>query len=175
VPSDVFRSGQPVAHHVVHVPPQQLARAQVAPHPNVAPAVTAAFGGRRPLSAPIARARPGMPAANRGRPVPPVARAPEPRAPISRNTPAERSTFHSPVAEPAPHFMTRVAPPPRDVPFADREPALSTHPGRPLEPQQMLNLREGRPAGPMRDIEIPHPHEWIARPAPAPRPAPHRR
>jgi hypothetical protein len=183
VPTDVFRSGQPVVHHVVHVPPQQLARAQVAPHPSVAPAATAAFGGRRPTSAPIARTRPGMPAANRARPVSPahpvspMTRASQPGAPIrpgapiNRNLPAGRSALHSPASEPAPHFMTRLAPPPHDVPFADREPALSAHPGRPLEPQQALNLREGRPAGPMRDVEIPHPHEWVTRPAPAPRPA----
>lgn len=170
VPTSVFRSGQPVAHQVVHLAPQQLARARVAPHPNVAPARTAAFGGRTPLSAPVARARPGVPAANRERPIPPVARASEPRSPAKRNMPIEKSGPHAPVSEPPPHFMTRLAPPPRMVPFAEREPALLAHPGRPLEPQQNLNLREGHPAGPMRDIEVPHPHEWIARSAPRPTP-----
>lgn len=50
-----------------------------------------------------------------------------------------------------------------------RQPAMEEHPGRPLEPQQLQNLREGRPAGPMRDREFP------AHPAPAQRAAPQER
>jgi hypothetical protein len=54
-------------------------------------------------------------------------------------------------------MYTRNAPAPTNAPFAARQDAYSSHPGRPLEPQQMDNLRAGKPAGPMQDKEaIPH-------------------
>jgi hypothetical protein len=53
--------------------------------------------------------------------------------------------------------VTRTPPPSRDVPFPAHEPALQEHPGRPLEPGQETNLRQGRPAGPPSDREVlPH-------------------
>jgi len=57
----------------------------------------------------------------------------------------------------APRLITRNAPPPPRVPFVQERPALAEHPGRPLEPQQVENLRYGRPPGEMRDREFP-PH-----------------
>jgi hypothetical protein len=55
-------------------------------------------------------------------------------------------------------MFTRNAPAATNAPFAARQEAYSSHPGRPLEPQQMNNLREGKPAGPMQDKEVPaHP------------------
>jgi hypothetical protein len=55
-------------------------------------------------------------------------------------------------------MFTRNAPAPTNAPYAARQDAYSSHPGRPLEPQQMNNLRAGKPAGPMQDKEaIPHP------------------
>jgi hypothetical protein len=54
-------------------------------------------------------------------------------------------------------MFTRSAPAPANAPFAARQDAYSSHPGRPLEPQQMDNLRAGKPAGPMQDKESP-PH-----------------
>lgn len=45
---------------------------------------------------------------------------------------------------------------------------MDEHPGRPLEPQQMDNLRRGQPAGQMRDRETPEHHEA----APSQRPQP---
>lgn len=56
-----------------------------------------------------------------------------------------------------PRWIIRTPPPPSNPPFAKEQPALQQHPGRPLEPQQVDNIRTGRPAGPMRDREIP-PH-----------------
>jgi hypothetical protein len=54
-------------------------------------------------------------------------------------------------------MFTRNAPAPANAPFAARQDAYSSHPGRPLEPQQMNNVRAGKPAGPMQDKEaIPH-------------------
>jgi hypothetical protein len=59
---------------------------------------------------------------------------------------------------PFPHTFTRNAPAPANASYAARQDAYSSHPGRPLEPQQMNNLRAGKPAGPMQDKEtIPHP------------------
>lgn len=56
-----------------------------------------------------------------------------------------------------PQLVTRTTPPPSQPPFAQRQPAIAEHPGRPLEPQQVDNIRQGRPAGPMRDPEVaPH-------------------
>src|SRR5262249_40922790 len=46
VPVNAFRSGQPVAHQVVHVAPQQLARAQAVAKPTIAPARQAALAGK---------------------------------------------------------------------------------------------------------------------------------
>jgi len=66
---------------------------------------------------------------------------------------------HSPggPASTPPQLITKSTPPSRNVPFEQRQPAMSAHPGRPLEPQQAENLRAGRPAGPAHDREFP-PH-----------------
>ncbi len=186
VPADVFRSGQPVAKRVVPVPPQKLARVPVVPHPNVPPAPTAVFGGRTPIKAPPLRAtrvatppatpvrRPPPPAPAAGRPPSPpplTARTPAPLN-AGRSTPPPSGPPISPPRPAPPHLFTRTPPPPANVPFTVRQPALSMHPGRPLEPQQRQNLWAGRPPGPMRDLEFPpHPPQW--RPAPPP-PAPAR-
>jgi hypothetical protein len=65
-----------------------------------------------------------------------------------------------------PPLITRRVPPPQDPPFQQRQKAMQPDAGRPLEPQQIENLRAGKPAGPRRDPEYP-PH-----PAPAARAAP---
>jgi hypothetical protein len=54
-------------------------------------------------------------------------------------------------------LITRNTSPPAPVPFAQRRAAMAEHPGRPLEPTQVQNLRIGRPVGPMVDREFP-PH-----------------
>jgi len=54
---------------------------------------------------------------------------------------------------------------------------MNEHPGRPLEPQQLENLRDGRPPGPMADHEFP-PHVVPVpreRAIPVPPPQPPRR
>jgi uncharacterized protein DUF6600/FecR-like protein len=139
VPKSVLSSGQPVAHQAVHISPEQLAKAQVVPHPPANPTARAAAPGK-PVSAPPVRSHP--PAAAAGRT-------------------ASTETRSARTAEPArptpPRFITRSAPPPPAVPFAERRGAMVEHPGRPLEPAQIDNLRIGRPVGPMRDREFP-PH-----------------
>jgi hypothetical protein len=69
-------------------------------------------------------------------------------------------------------LITRRQPAPQSPPFAAREPAMQTHGGRPLEPQQIDSLRRGRPAGPMRDPETPAHSAPPSRGTPATRPAP---
>jgi hypothetical protein len=66
-------------------------------------------------------------------------------------------------------MFTRNAPAPTNAPYAARQDAYSSHPGRPLEPQQMNNLRSGKPAGPMQDKEtIAHPAKEQSKSKPAP-------
>jgi len=154
VPTEVFRGGQPVAERMVRVTPEQAARAQVIPHPNVSPTANAVFGGR-PAAAPPVRAERLAPQAEAPRGMPPAASRP--------SAPPPRRGFGQPASTPAPRIITRRPPPERNVPFAAREPAMTSHPGRPLEPQQIGNLRAGKPAGAMRDREVP------SHPAQAPR------
>jgi hypothetical protein len=65
-------------------------------------------------------------------------------------------------------LITRAAPPLPVVPFATRHSAMLDHPGRPLEPSQLEDLRAGRAVAPMRDTEFPpHPFPVVPqRPAP---------
>jgi hypothetical protein len=51
--------------------------------------------------------------------------------------------------------------PPQNPSFSQRQPAMQDHPGRPLEPQQVENIRRGEPAGPRQDREVP-PHQASA-------------
>jgi hypothetical protein len=189
VPANVFRSGQPVAHSVIRVRPEQLTKAQVVPHPSVAPAREAVFGGRGPINPPPVRAARILapPAAHGVQPAPFVGRssaqrpaagntqalrtAPEPSPRVT--TPSQRP---SPPEVERPPFVTRTPPPHYNVPFTEREPALAEHPGRPLEPAQRQNLRAGRPAGSMADREFPpHPPGWKSVPPPRPAAPPARR
>ena len=172
VPNDVFRSGQPVASHAVKVTPQQLSRATIVPHPEVNPAASAETGGRLVKAPPVQpRALTTTSAGSIGtrggiranpreeQPAPPVSR-PETNAP-TRMPPSERAAN-----PPSGNLVTKNPPPPAHIPFATRQQAMQQHPGRPLEPQQRENLRQGRPAGPPRDREIP-PHPGPGRSAPA--------
>jgi hypothetical protein len=208
VPANAFRSGQAVQRAVVHVDPQQIARAQVIAHPSVAPAKNAVFAGKPPVKAPpvparrvtppaaVARATAGahtMPTAAPPRAQPPAATRPAPPpAAVERTSPppathettppaTERtdppSTVRNAPVRPAPQptppaqrptFVTRTPPPTRDVPYEAHQPAYDAHPGRPLEPQQEMNIRQGRPAGPPQDREV-LPHA-----APPPKSAPPR-
>ena len=184
VSTETFRSGQPVTRGMVRVPPEQIARMQVVAHPEVTPNRTAAFGGRAPVAAPVMRSAgptgrppemrgtqperpriaPAPPASTRTAPAPiEGGQPPRATAPSTGNAPSGVGVRSGPPSQ-APRFITRTPPPPSNVPFSAKEPALAQHPGRPLEPQQTQNLRAGKPAGPMRDKEFP-PHP-SAKPAP---------
>ena len=52
-------------------------------------------------------------------------------------------------------LVNRNPAPPQNPPFSQRQPAMQDHPGRPLEPQQMENIRRGDAAGPRQDREVP--------------------
>jgi hypothetical protein len=185
VPTTVFRSGQRIDRQVVQVSPEQLARAQVIPHPETVPTARALGGGRPAPNPPRVARVTTIPAT--GQRLPPTSRANQPYQPppMTRNAPAgtgapgvaPRTAPLQPITKNArtatgeaggsprtpPRWVTRNPLPPPNAPFSTRQQAMQTHPGRPLEPQQMENLRAGKPAGSMRDREVP-PH-----PAPAPR------
>jgi hypothetical protein len=150
VSGDVFRGGQPVARGLVHVTPEQLAHAEVIPHPEVSPTSRAVFGARAVAAPPVRAAGFG------------ASRPASPGAPSGLRTtapgPGVAARTGGPPNAPFPHTFTRNAPAPANASYAARQDAYSSHPGRPLEPQQMNNLRAGKPAGPMQDKEtIPHP------------------
>jgi FecR protein len=177
VRANVFSSGGLVRNAMVRVSPAQLARAQVIPHPSINPRQSAVLAGR-PVAAPVPTARLTSAAARQRlasvRPLQPpvnargnqrlVTRVPPPnRSYQAPRTQATRTFAPGPAARnypstTRPRLITRSAPPPRSVPFSTKLKAMQSHPGRPLEPQQVNNLRAGRPAGSMRDREyIPHP------------------
>jgi hypothetical protein len=136
VPAATFAAGRPVAREAIRVSPDRLAMARIAPHPGVVPAREAVFGGVRAPRPPTA-----------------IDRRLAPREPVARAVPPTRGGV---TAVPRPLVMR--APPAAAVPSIEsRQQAMQQHPGRPLEPQQMQNLRAGRPAGPSRDVEAPHP------------------
>jgi hypothetical protein len=149
VNGDVFRGGLPVTRGLVHVTPDQLARAQVIPHPEVSPTGRAVFGSRAVAAPPVRAARFGAPGA--------TSPGSSSGSRISAPAPREAARTGGPPNTPFPHMFTRNAPAPTNAPFAARQDAYSAHPGRPLEPQQMDNVRAGKPAGPMQDKETP-PH-----------------
>lgn len=236
VTTEAFRSAQPVGRHMVRVNVDEVARAQVIPHPNVSPDARALAAGAPLAYPPVARMRPVIehrppnpgqqgpravipdrgtygpgrtnapanpppPGQNQAvpedrryhgtgdqhtvqnQPVPENQRlhgtgeqrtVPNPAAgPAagSQPTPAPGGPSKSPFGgRPVEHrpLVTNTAPPPLNPPFAQRQPVLQEHPGRPLEPQQMENLRRGQPAGAMHDREVP-----AHQPPPPPKPDSH--
>jgi hypothetical protein len=168
VSATTFRGGFPISRREVHLGNDQITRARIAPHPGIGPLISAEGGGR-PASRPPLINRPVITAFGANRPV--LRRNPEPAAVDNRvltpRNPIVRQAYPKPL-------MARTPPPPQNLPFGTRQKAMQPDPGRPLEPQQVQNLRNGRPAGPPRDKEtLPHPTLRPApRPAPPPKPAP---
>ncbi|HEY3616869.1 MAG TPA: DUF6600 domain-containing protein [Candidatus Sulfotelmatobacter sp.] len=197
VPRDVFSSGQPVAHQAVRLNSQQLAKAQVIPHPAVNPTSRATLSGK-PVRPPPVRAQRfaaasrttestsrSAPESNR-QPAPIVTKKAPPVGsatlssppPPARTQPSSRNAGGQPRAE-SPRLITKAPPPTPVVPFEQRRPPMLEHPGRALEPPQLEDLQAGRPVRPMRDAEFP-PHvpplirQGPVRASPAPRPVPPR-
>ena len=172
---DVFAGGKPVAHSVVSIPREQLAKAQVIPHPAVNPTRSAAMAGR-PVSTPTVRSAP-LVASNRTnsgatRTSPEAARQPERTtspAATSRTEAESREASGLRRSTSPPGLVTRATPPERGLSFNEMNRAMFEHPGRPLEPAQIENLRAGRPVGPMVDREFPAHIAPLPRVVPAPR------
>ena len=95
-----------------------------------------------------------------------------------RTEPAQPVNNLQPIRQSQPRPLVTVTPPqPAQPSFNDQRRAIEENdPGRPLGPQQMNNLRDGRPAGPPSQPEAaPHPppaERPAARPAPPPQPKP---
>ena len=154
------------AGKAVQAPPVRAARVNAPPPSRPALAAQPAPAARPAKQNPITEARPALTPETRPARTPETRPAPTPEtrpAPQTRAAPESHAVpppSRAPASPPAvrPTVITKTPPPPRDVPFSAHEPALQQHPGRPLEPQQEENLRQGRPAGPPRDQEVlPHP------------------
>jgi hypothetical protein len=151
VPTRAFAAGRPIGREVVKVDAARIGVARIEPHPGVVPAREAALGGpvaprpraavERVVAVDVAGGRrvPGSPGA-----VLPGARRVEP--------PTEAG-----VKQAARPLVTRSPIPAATLPFETRQKAIAEHPGRPLEPQQIQNLRQGKPAGPQKDPQAARP------------------
>ena len=156
VPVNTFRSGQPVAHQVVRVAPQQLARTQVVAKPTVAPVRQATMAGK-PVSAPRVRANPRVIAARTGaRPGVPGASTTQPPAAARPGAPA-----NAPVRPGAPAARTT-------------QPPAVTKPGAPSGPPSGARAPAGRPptTRPPVITRTPPPAPAPSQPNRAPTPAP---
>jgi hypothetical protein len=173
-----------VQHPAVNPRRELLAGGAPAPRPRVAerPQTLVTRGGAG--AGAHERAIPNAPTSRiaRGNGMSPPTGARERPAPvITRNQPpGERRTAGGEVGPPLPHgngksnggnrevaapaapasasprpLIARNAPPPPPPNAAERQSAMQAHPGRPLEPRQIDNLRAGRPAGAPHDREVP--------------------
>jgi hypothetical protein len=176
VDSKSFSSGQPVAQRVVPVKPEQLARAQIVPHPASNPTRQAAMPGKAVPHPPVS---PHPVAAARAQ-QPPLAAAGGNGAPIPKESSAGRgvrepgppASHARPEAPTPPRVIMRNTPPLPRLPFTDMRSAMREHPGRPLEPSQLDDLRAWRPVRPMKDAEFPPHSAPVARERQTPPPRP---
>jgi hypothetical protein len=201
VSSNAFRNAEPVHQNLVPVKPEQMARAQVIPHPEVNPTPRAILAGNPPVHPPVPAQRPAIvqhaPVPRPGQPPITAHNAPPPNAAV-HNTPPSPTTAtvspprtepanpavapHPPTAPPAvnrvgppttqPPLVSKYPPPVEKLPYEQKAPAMEQHPGRPLEPQQQQNLHAGMPAGPMVDREFPQHAAPAMHAPPPPRAAP---
>jgi hypothetical protein len=185
-PTPSARPGQPVANSRPVAPanerpapnePKTPANERPAPNEAKTPA-----NERSATNVPRPPSENRTPPASEARTVPPETRpAPErastpvepnkpnvarPSEPAATNRAPQENRGAPPPNRPA--LVTRTAPPPESVPFAQRQPAMQEHPGRPLEPQQRVNVQQGRPPGPMVDREVPPHAAPVAHSAPPP-------
>jgi hypothetical protein len=190
VSSNAFRNAEPVHQNLVAVKPEQMARAQVIPHPEVNPTPRAILSGNQPVHPPPVPAQRAAivqhaPVARPGQPPITAHNAPPPNTatvPPPRNEPASPAAVPHPAAPPEvnragppptrPPLVSKYPPPAANLPYEQKAPAMEQHPGRPLEPQQKQNLHAGQPAGPMVDREFPQHAAPAMHAPPPPRAAP---
>jgi len=186
VSSETFRGGVPVARRMVPVSSAQVTSGRVIVHPQITPTITAMRG--RPSIAPPPPVITDERVRTIVHPIPvrrqPMITQAQPRPDAQpgqqdqqarpeqrpRQEPARPVQPAQPQAQPVvpPLLRARRPAPPANPGVQARQQAIEQHPGRPLEPEQIQNLRQGRPAGPMKDRETPR----DVRPAPQPRPQP---
>jgi hypothetical protein len=208
VSSAAFSAGDPVGRHAIKLRTDLLPPIRMTQHPAVNPRRELIAGGapaprpkfaERPQTL-VTRAEP-----RGGAHVRAIQNAPTRPAPvITRNQPTgQPRTAGGEVGPPLSHgngnnnrgnreaaareprvsasprpLIARNAPPPPRPNAAERQSAMQAHPGKPLEPRQIENLRAGRPAGAPHDHEVPNhreaapaaPQVQPPRPQPQPRP-----
>jgi hypothetical protein len=155
--------GRPAARPPVAPRPAMITTAAPRPEQQAAPGNRGAQG--RGAQPPGAQQRGGAqppPTVVPKTPLPrEVKETPPPTAAAPPIPPATKPGAEPPGQQRAPRaIITRTPPPPQVPPFKAREPALKVDPGKPLEPQQVQNVRAGRPAGPPKDPENP-PHKVV--------------
>jgi hypothetical protein len=115
----------------------------------------------------------GQPATQPGFSVEGIQQRPAPAQPQER----EAAPPQQPAAQPVPQqpvrpLYNRAVPPEPRPSFEQQQRAMeSTDPGRPLNPEQMQQVRRSEPVQPAPQRETPHPQP-APKPAPPPRPAP---
>jgi hypothetical protein len=195
VSQSAFRNGEPVMRNLVKVSPEQLAHAEVIPHPEVNPTPRAIAAGNA-THPPVPAQRPAIlqhpPVSAKAEPAPAPrsvepsrpteaphtseparpTEAPHENPPVATNRPSPETppatVSRPPSAPPQTHppLVSRTAPPQEKLRYQQKAPAMEQHPGRPLEPQQRANIYAGKPAGPMQDQEFPPHGSSHAAPAP---------
>jgi hypothetical protein len=187
VHTDEFASGRPITPHTAIRPSsQQIARAQIIPHPFIQPTANSVVP--RPVnSVPVPAQRANLvtlhgeqrpaPGGNGVVPNPdsmpaaPPSRTPQAGfnagpvhnniAPLSSQNLERNPQSNRPTSESSSQSLISRTPSPAPRPtFQQRQPALSGDPGRPLGSGQENNLIQGRPAGPSRTPEFPPHPNW---------------
>lgn len=163
VAHSAFAGGQRVDHAAVRVSAQQVASAQVLPHPLVTPE-RGLVAGAPAKAVPAVTARPVL-QSQEDRAVRPSGAMEHPQTTeTSVRNPSQPQRAQTP-APPAPQpenggrtLVNRAVPPPARPSFDQQREAIQQNdPGRPLGPQQLNNLRNNQPAGPPQQREQPHP------------------
>jgi hypothetical protein len=146
VPSRQFAAGQEITpEKAIHSTARQWASARIVSHPMVAPTLQSLVP--HPIaSVPVPTERPELITP----PQPPEAALPPQATPGKSSQPQQQPDDRM-------RLIARTPPPAASPGFELRLPALRLDPGRPLDPGQVNNLAEGRPAGPARTAEFP-PH-----------------
>ncbi len=159
VPISAFRGGEPVGRRMLRVTAEEVARTEVIAHPRVDPTLQAVRGGKEARHAP-ARPRPTTEVVQprrTERPEPPrrvtPRAAPTPPRTVQPGRPPTPTRTTQPARSPEPRVIGTARPAPQELPFPVRQKAMRANPGRPLDPGQRQNLREGKAAGPPRDAE----------------------
>lgn len=150
VPLDEFAAGHAVTPATaVHPTAQQWTHAQILAHPLVAPTVQSLVPHPVSNSVPVPAERPTLVTVSQ----------PQTASASGASAPNEQSQSQ-PNSDGGRSPLIVLTPPPPDSPsFALRQPAHSLDPGRPLDPGQLNNLSQGRPAGAPATAEFP-PHHF---------------